>query len=106
MLERFGYLLGRYVYLCDALDDLEEDLKNHSYNAFLLRDKITRADPEDLARVRENAKGSLFLTIGELIKAYELLELHRYKPILDNVIQLGLHDTVLRILLPKKETEH
>jgi hypothetical protein len=106
VLERFGYLLGRYVYLCDALDDLEEDLKNHSYNAFLLRDKITRADPEDLARVRENAKGSLFLTIGELIKAYELLELHRYKPILDNVIQLGLHDTVLRILLPKKETEH
>ena len=105
VLERTGYLLGRYVYLADALDDLEEDLKNHSYNAFLLREKITSPDPERLREVRENAKGSLFLTIGELIKTYELLELQHYKPILDNIIHLGLRDTVERILLPK-ETEH
>lgn len=104
VLERFGYLLGRYVYLSDALDDLEEDLQNHSYNAFLLREKIVSPDPVQLAAVRENAKGSLYLTIGELIKTYELLDLHDYKPILDNIIQLGLHDTVERILLPK-ETE-
>ena len=55
--------------------------------------------------MRENAKGSLFLTIGEIIKTYELLELGAYKPILDNVIYLGLRETVERILLPK-ENEH
>jgi hypothetical protein len=65
---------------------------------------ITSPDAEQLACIRENAKGSLFLTIGELIKAYELLELHRYKPILDNIVHLGLRSTVERILLPK-ETE-
>ena len=27
VLERFGYLLGRWVYLMDALDDLEDDAK-------------------------------------------------------------------------------
>ena len=27
ILRRFGYLLGRYIYLCDALDDLEDDIK-------------------------------------------------------------------------------
>ncbi|MEM1483638.1 DUF5685 family protein [Oscillospiraceae bacterium PP1C4] len=104
VLERFGYLLGRYVYLSDALDDLEEDIKKHNYNPFLLREKITFPDSEQFASIRENAKGSLFLTIGELIKTYELLELHHYKPILDNIVQLGLRDTVERILLPK-ETE-
>lgn len=104
VLERFGYLLGRYVYLSDALDDLEEDLQKHSYNAFLLRENITGPDAAQLAAIRENAKGSLFMTIGELIKTYDLLELNFYKPILDNIVQLGLRDTVERILLPK-ETE-
>lgn len=105
ILERFGYLLGRYVYMADALDDLEEDSKRNNYNAFLLREHLTDPDPKQLAAIRENAKGSLFLTIGELIKTYELLELHTYKPILDNIIHLGLRDTVERILMPK-ETEH
>ena len=35
VLERFGYLLGRYVYLCDALDDLEDDRRRGRYNPFL-----------------------------------------------------------------------
>lgn len=105
ILERFGYLLGRYVYLADALDDLEEDARQGSYNAFLLREHLTSPDAKQLAEIRENAKGSLFLTIGELIKTYGLLELHTYQPILDNIIHLGLHDTVERIMMPK-ETEH
>lgn len=105
ILERFGYFLGRYVYMADALDDLEEDVKRNSYNAFLLREHLTSPTPEQFATIREQAKGSLFLTIGELIKTYELLELHTYQPILDNIIHLGLRDTVERILMPK-ETEH
>ena len=102
VLERFGYLLGRYIYMADALDDLEEDLRQHSYNPFLLRDKVTSASSEALAQVRENAKGSLYLTIGELSKAYSLLNLYAFTPILDNIIHLGLHQTVGRILLPKE----
>ena len=71
----------------------------------MLREHLDAPEPQRLADVRENAKGSLFLTIGEIIKAYELLELGEYKPILDNVIYLGLRETVERILLPK-ENEH
>ncbi len=103
VLLRFGYLLGRYVYLADALDDLEEDVRQGSYNAFLLREHLdgTPSD-EQLAVIRENAKGSLFLTIAELEKTYDLLDLQHYKPILDNIVYLGLRDTVERILLPKE----
>lgn len=104
VLSRFGYLLGRYVYLCDALDDLEEDIRRNNYNPFILREKLTGTQPQQLAAIRENAKGSLLLTIGELIKTYELLDTHHYQPILDNIVHLGLRDTVERILLPK-ETE-
>lgn len=104
VLGRFGYLLGRYIYMADALDDLEEDLKQHSYNPFLLREGITAdsTSPELLFQVRERAKGSLYLTMSELAKAYSLLELHSFTPILDNIVHLGLHDAVERILLPKE----
>lgn len=105
VLERMGYLLGRYIYLSDALDDLEEDLQNGSYNPFLLREAVQAPSPTQLQGIREDAKGSLFLTIGELIKTYELLGLVRFKPILDNIVHLGLRDTVERIMLPK-ENEH
>ena len=30
-----GYIAGKWVYLADALDDLESDLKKKSYNPFL-----------------------------------------------------------------------
>ena len=33
-LERFGYFLGRWVYLMDAADDLMEDLAEDAFNPF------------------------------------------------------------------------
>lgn len=102
VLERFGYLLGRYIYMADALDDLEQDLRQHSYNPFLLRDHIETPSAQALSEVRESAKGSLYLTMGEISKTFSLLELHSFAPILENVVQLGLHDTVERILQPKE----
>ena len=35
ILRRFGFLLGKYIYLIDALDDIEKDRKNNSFNPFL-----------------------------------------------------------------------
>ena len=106
VLSRFGYLLGRYIYLADALDDLEQDIRQKSYNPFLLQEQIDHPTPEKLASLRENAKGSLFLTIGELEKSFELLHLHHYRPILDNIVYLGLHEAVDRIMLPKEDKRH
>lgn len=36
-LERFGYFLGRWVYLIDAADDLAEDLREGAFNPFIPR---------------------------------------------------------------------
>ena len=34
-LEKIGYMMGRYIYLMDALDDLEEDMASGGYNPYL-----------------------------------------------------------------------
>ena len=87
VLERFGYLLGRFVYLCDALDDLEDDRRRRRYNPFLY------AEGEAVSA----AKNALFLTTAELCDDFDLLVLHRYEGILENIVRIGLRAEVLRI---------
>ena len=37
ILSRMGYLLGRWIYMMDAFDDLESDLKRGNYNPLIGR---------------------------------------------------------------------
>lgn len=87
VLERFGYLLGRYIYLCDALDDLEDDRRRGRYNPFFYAG----------GEAAIAAKNALFLTTAELSDDFDLLELHRYEGILENIIRIGLRAEVIRI---------
>lgn len=82
--QRFGYCMGKWVYLMDALDDLEEDRKSGDYNPFLLA-----YAGQSMEELRENARALLNVTMAEAAAAMELAEYRRFKPIIDNVIYLG-----------------
>lgn len=96
ILERLGYLLGRYIYMADALDDMEKDRKHGDFNPFLRQE----GTPEAL---KDRARQSLLLTIGEMGATLDLLELRRFEPILENIIRLGLPQTVEELQLPPKQ---
>ena len=93
LLSRFGYLLGRYVYLCDALDDLEGDVKSGSYNPLC----VMFYNDNDNVTARKKAKkyctDSVMLTLGELAEVYTKLQPVKHKDIIDNVIYLGLKNS-------------
>ena len=100
VLERVGYLIGRYVYLCDALDDLEKDLKTGSYNPFIFRYSLEKdADEAALNTVFSHGRDALYLTAGEAGKAYQLLNTAVFGPILDNMFYQGLKSGADEILL-------
>lgn len=105
VLERFGYLVGRYVYFIDALDDLEEDVETGSYNIFYKKFAAESEGAVDFDSIREYAKGVINLTVGQIAAAYELLELKWYKTILDNIIYLGFHDSLNKVCNRKAEKE-
>lgn len=88
VLKRMGYLLGRCIYLIDALDDLEDDIQHNNYNPFRY------CNAQDGESPQEQAVASLYLTIAELIRAYDLLEVHCFEGILANVFELGLRHCV------------
>ncbi len=91
VLERMGYLIGRYIYLCDAADDLEDDIKKRRFNP--LKNEENGA---------EAARAAIYVTIAETQAAFALLETHRYAEIVDNIVSLGLKSRADQ-LLDKKE---
>ena len=90
ILERVGYLAGKWVYLVDALDDLDDDLKKNCYNPFIKKYNLSKGD--DLSKTYENAKSLINNCNVELANSFELLEFKRYKTILSNIIYLGLQN--------------
>ena len=86
------YNLGRWIYLIDAWDDREKDEKSGGYNPFL----ITKMEPE-------RARFLLNVTLNEVSKAYDLLNLQQPSGLLDNIIRLGLDSAQRRVF--KEQTE-
>lgn len=88
VLRRMGYCIGRYIYLLDAACDLPRDIKTGSYNV------LKTADGD----IKEKITPQLYFCINEAARAYELLDIKKYKSILGNIIYLGLEDTFLKEL--------
>lgn len=88
ILERLGYCMGRYIYILDAACDLLEDIKKKRYN--VLREDFSG---EYSKFVKERVVPQLYFCSNEAGKAFELLDIKKYKDILGNIIYLGLEDT-------------
>ncbi len=86
-LYRFGYLLGRWVYLIDAFDDMEKDKKEKAFNPFLFTERSSESIVE-----------ALNLTQSEAITAFENIKVYKYKKIIDNVLYDGLHFSMKTVL--------
>lgn len=84
VLERLGYCLGRYIYLMDAFSDLEEDKKSGSYNVLKHKSK---------SEIKQFTESQIYFCINEASKAFELLDVKKFKGILGNIIYLGLEET-------------
>lgn len=103
LMGRFGYLLGRYVYICDALDDLCEDFRRRNYNPLITK-RIAEENrgskelsDESFEQAAKYAERSVYLTLGELSEIYVRLDFHGMQPIMDNIVYLGLKNTFLSV---------
>ncbi len=78
------YHIGRWIYLIDAWDDLREDQKNGTYNPILAA--YGPAAQENREQLRE----TLYTSLGMVGEAADWLEFGPWKPIVENIIALGL----------------
>lgn len=96
-LRKFGYHIGRYVYICDALDDLKKDFKKKNFNPlvnyFQFDKSCKELSDEDFDRARRYALDSINFTMAELAENYVKLPQKHFKSINDNIVYLGMKNT-------------
>lgn len=96
ILYRIGYMVGRYIYIMDALDDLSKDCKAGAFNPFLNKYrsdgliKNLKIDDSIKQEIFQDALWALNFSVAQLAQAFELLEFGNYKSIVKNIIYLGL----------------
>lgn len=81
-LYRMGFYLGKFIYLMDAYEDIEDDIKKKNYNPFI---SIYKEDGFD-----EKCKGILMMMMAECSKEFEKLPIIEYTDILRNVLYSGV----------------
>ncbi len=89
LLRRLGYLIGRWIYIVDAVDDLEADLRKQCFNPFA-KEWADAVRNGKAGEFEQYARSVLNTTAGEAVKAFELLEVRRFKSILENILYDGL----------------
>ena len=90
-LAAFSYNLGRFIYIIDALDDIEKDIKNKNYNPFLIKYGYNGEDVcEFKKRIYDEYDIILTLNLESIASAYDLIDFKKNKKIIENIVYLGL----------------
>ncbi|MCX7714488.1 MAG: DUF5685 family protein [Clostridia bacterium] len=86
-----GYNTGRWIYIIDAVNDIEKDIKKRNYNPILMKYPVGNYTLSEYKKlVAEKLEITLTFTLDNIASSYELLHIYRNDEILRNIIYLGL----------------
>lgn len=94
-LRNIGFNLGKYIYILDAYEDLEEDNKKGRYNPFI--DYIDKKE-----ELKNKVDRLISMSLGMATKNIEQLNLEFNKSIIDNIIYSGVYLRYKSILEDRK----
>lgn len=83
-LKKVGFNVGKYIYIMDAYEDLDEDIEKSRYNPFLAYDK-------DREALKVRVDKLLGMTLSKLEEAVNELDIKVNKAIIDNIIYSGVY---------------
>ncbi len=98
-----GYYLGRFVYIMDAYEDVEKDIKKKSFNPLIPRIEGYKAgdvksiSTEEWRRLSEWIKEALMLMASECAAAFEKLPIIKNVEILRNILYSGIWMSYYRV---------
>lgn len=90
------YHTGRFIYIIDACDDLQEDWRSGSFNPVARRFNIDNGKLTD-AHIKE-LQTTLMHSCAIISAAYELLPENTWSPVTRNIIYLGMPSVATQVL--------
>lgn len=94
--ETLCYNLGKWIYLIDALDDVEKDLKKGNYNVFASCYRFNKVD--DVAGKLDEIQFLMYSVLNRIAQSYNDLNLTKYVCILNNVLFDSIRDKTSQTL--------
>ena len=94
LLGHVGYHMGKWIYLIDAVDDIEENIESGAYNPLLYRfkyDVASETAKEFRARIEPDLRFNLYHYLAVLSNYVDSLDIKKNQGIIDNVIYFGLN---------------
>ncbi|MCQ2546866.1 MAG: DUF5685 family protein [Clostridia bacterium] len=113
---KIGYHMGKWIYLMDAVDDIEENIESGAYNPLLYRFDwrggvsgeaafASESAEEFRARIREKAEFNLYHYLAVVSEELPALDIKKNKGIIDNIVYFGMNCKTETILDHKEEKE-
>ena len=97
-LYNLGYCIGKYIYLMDAFDDLEEDILSNQFNPLIVTHKLDRENYKDIINEIINEMDFLILScISHCKEILDSITLLKHREILNNIITLGMTNEFYQI---------
>ena len=97
------YNLGKWIYLIDALDDAEKDLRRKQYNPF-----VTHYGAKSFDELKFNCdelQFEIYAVLNRVASAYNDMNLQKYTCLLDNVIYKSIRNKTNDILHKYKDAQ-
>ena len=90
-LSGLGFYLGKFIYILDAYDDIERDIKKHNFNPLIKR--FASSDGNDIISknsLYEWCREVLTMLAAECAKHFEMLPIVEHAAILRNILYSGI----------------
>ena len=81
-LRELGFYLGKFIYLCDSFEDVEQDIKKKNYNPLIERFERPKFEAESRAMLED--------MMARACRAFECLPLLEDAPIMRNILYSGI----------------
>ena len=89
-LRTLGFNLGKFIYIMDAFDDVEKDMKKDSFNPFVDKYKACLEDELAMREFETYVEKLLMMCASDMAKSYERLPIVHETAILRNIIYSGI----------------
>lgn len=95
-----GYNLGRWIYLIDAFEDIEIDIKKDNYNPILVKYIYKKDNNIESYKksIRDRISFVLYAALNEASKSYDLIDKNVNSGIIKNILYEGLYSVTEKVL--------
>lgn len=92
ILRWIGYNLGKWIYILDAYDDIEDNIKSNAYNPLVCQ--FDYKGGEDISsfklRIKERVEFNLTYSLNQIAGACQLIEKGACSGVIDNIVYMGM----------------